>query len=154
MENTELYNLRNRIAKNRENLKDNTQKYVEVNTNLDTVKTTLDNVKSAVDMHDNKVSELEQNIKQLQDKQTLTFDDMQKTISEWSKAELQPILDELCNDIESCIAEVKLFKSKVDKMVIRPIDDDMISNNGDLKSLSVSKIGNPASKLQLQKKRY
>jgi archaellum component FlaC len=152
--NLDLYNLRTRLQKNRENLQQTNEKYVEVATKLDTIKASHDGVVSDVGQLADKCVQLEDKQNELSDKleemkkTMITFEDIAKKISEWSGAELQPVLNELCDDIENAISEVKLVRAKQlqTQQSFNKVEED------NLNSINVTSVKQPMKSLQLQKK--
>jgi chromosome segregation ATPase len=138
--NTDLYNIRERMSKQRENIQSYNSKYLELTQKLDESKQQHDLLVLTVEQLIAKNQELEDKINE-----KCSFVDIETKINEWSSAELQPVLNELCNDIENAISEVKLVKQK--QLQSLESFSKMESDN-----VNLAKTGPFVKTLQLQKK--
>lgn len=151
--NTDLYNLRQRMQKNRESLQQTNNKYIEVVDKVDSLKSSVDILLSRIDALETQQKQCADKVLELDTKPQLTFSDVASKISEWSSAELQPVLDELCDDMENAITEVKLVKQKQQQQLqqqlsFSKVEEDAIS----VVDVRPSTAKQPMRALQLQKK--
>lgn len=147
--NTDLYNLRQRMAKNRESMQQSNNKYVEVVASIDNLKSTIDDLIARLDAMDGVQKACDERVTQIENKPVVNFSDVSQKISEWSSAELQPILDELCSDIENAITDVKIVKQQQQKqLAFNRVEDDALSSVDVRPSTAKPTI----KSLQLQKK--
>lgn len=110
-ENTGLYGFRERLTKNREHLKSHEQKYLQLEEKMDKLTNTHDELDKKINSVVEKQGELYVLLYKIQS-DLLTYDSVKETINDWSNAELQPVLNELCDDMENVMSEVKLLKQK------------------------------------------
>jgi predicted nuclease with TOPRIM domain len=151
--NTDLYNLRQRMQKNRESLQQTNNKYIEVMDKVDTLSSSVDTLLNKIDALELVQKQCSDKLVELETKPQLTFSDISTKISEWSSAELQPVLDELCDDMENALTEVKLVKQKQQQQLQQQIsfakvEEDAISVV-DVRPSTAKPVVKP---LQLQKK--
>ncbi len=129
--NSDLYSIKNRLVEHRQVLRNDNNKYVELNQQIDALKT--ENQKQ-----EEKTTDLMNRLTLLEQQNTmykfLNQDDISKAITEWSKAELKPILDEILDDCETCFTETKLMKEKLNKAIVQTIDDT--ASNTDIKQIT------------------
>lgn len=147
--NTDLYNIRGRIAKNRQELQHSNSKYLELNAMIDNMKSVLDQVEERFKALSDSLSDVVLRVNEIE-KNQLTFSDVKSQITEFSSAELQPVLNELCDDIENAISEVKLVKQKQCQLLqFQKLEEDVTC----VDVRSASSAGKSLVKpLQLQKK--
>lgn len=147
--NTDLYNIRGRIAKNRQELQQSNSKYLELNAMIDNMKSVLDNTEERFKALSESLNDVVLRVNEIE-KNQLTFSDVKSQITEFSSAELQPVLNELCDDIENAISEVKLVKQKQSQLLqFQKVEEDLTC----VDVRSASSAGKPLVKpLQLQKK--
>jgi predicted RNase H-like nuclease (RuvC/YqgF family) len=146
--NVDLYNLRSRLAKNREQLKNDSSRYLEVQSCMDDVVQQFSEHKTTAT---DKMQQLEDRLSQLESKKILTFEDVDQKLNEFCSVSLLPTIQELCDDLENAITEFKSTKQKVDALTkVRQIEEDSMSlASQDIKPASRSLSAKP---LQLQKK--
>lgn len=114
VKNDDLYNIRQRMSANREQLRDANSKYLDMQAQHNELLS--------------KVSNVENVLSSVQGQTQLTFEDFSSFLSEWCSSTLQPVLDELCEDLEKLTRDSKEYGDRLQKleknvsnMVIAPV---------------------------------
>lgn len=115
--NTSLYSgLRQKLSANRENLKVSSERIVDLQTAFTASQEKISELQAQMQVLQNRVAELEgTNVNEL----------MVSSLQTFSDENIQPILEELCGDIQSITEDVKILKS-CSTPQIRALDSDLV----------------------------
>lgn len=127
-QNTDLYNLRVRLSKSREGMRFTGDKIVEHQQKIDEVKQKQEEHKSTLDT-------VETRVKVLEDKLQTQSDDVVNHINSLTSEQIQPLLDELCTDLENAINEIKLLKQRVVQLEMSN-NDDVSSSKSEIRPVN------------------
>lgn len=134
--NDDLYNIRQRMQLNRDTMRDFNGKYLDLQVKQNELTS--------------KLAEFETTLSNSNNQKQLTYEDFGTFLSEWCSATLQPILNELCGDLEQISGEMKEMNMKIEKLeknqVQIKVEDDVQSNVGEKKVISAGRLSLPNKK--------
>lgn len=146
--NTTLYAFRERLQQNRSSLQSVNEKYLKLDEKLDKLQTSCDDYEKKLNLVIDKQNDVLSKVDKLQS-ESLSYDNVKEAINEWSNAELQPVLNELADDMENCITEFKQLKQK-QNLAFNSFNK--MENDIDTQSVQSTKQSPQVKTLQLQKK--